>query len=52
MQQLSFLDPPPPDTGAPVWDTLDEEQRASIVVKLARLMAKTVAHEMGDHDDE
>ena len=34
MQQLSFLDPPPPDQGAPVWDALDEEQRARVVAKL------------------
>lgn len=52
MQQLSFLDPPPPDKGVPVWSTLDEEQRASIVAKLARLMAKTIVHATGEHDDE
>ena len=52
MQQLSFLDPPPPNKGAPVWNTLDEERRASVVAKLARLMAKTIAHVTGEHDDE
>lgn len=52
MQQLSFLDPPSPDTGVPVWSALDEEQRASIVAKLARLIAKTIAHTTGEHDDE
>jgi hypothetical protein len=51
MQQLSFLDPPP-DKAAPVWNTLDEAQRATIVAKLARLMANTIAHATGEHDDE
>jgi len=53
MQQLSFLDPPPPpDQGVPVWDALDEEQRARLVAKLARLMAKTIDHAIGEPDDE
>ena len=52
MQQLSFLDPAPSDKGAPVWNTLDEEQRARVVAKLARLMAKTIALATGEHDDE
>lgn len=52
MQQLSFLEPPPPENAAPVWNTLDEEQRCSLVTKLARLMAKTIAHTPGEHDDE
>lgn len=52
MQQMSFLDPPPPDQGAPVWDTLEADERARVVAKLARLMAKTIAHATGEHDDE
>ena len=42
MQQLCFLEVPPPGEAAPVWSTLDEEQRAAVVTRLARLMAKTV----------
>jgi hypothetical protein len=42
MQQLSFLEVPPPGEAIPVWSTLDEEQRAAVVTRLARLMAKTV----------
>lgn len=52
MQQLSFLEVSPPDDAAPVWNTLDEEQRAALVRKLARLMTKTIAHPPGVHDDE
>lgn len=52
MQQLSFLEVPPPGDAAPVWSTLDEEQRASVVTKLARLMAKTIAHTPGERNDE
>ena len=51
MQQLSFLEVPPPDA-APVWTLLDEEQRAAVVTKLARLMAKTIAPTPGEHSDE
>lgn len=51
MQQLSFLDPPLPQEGAPVWSTLDEEQRTALVTKLARLMARTIAPTPGEHDD-
>jgi hypothetical protein len=35
-----------------VWSTLDEEQRAAVVMKLARLMAKTVVHTPGEYSDE
>jgi predicted Fe-S protein YdhL (DUF1289 family) len=52
MQQLSFLEVPPPGDAAPVWSSLDEGQRASVVTKLARLMARTIAHTPGEHDDE
>ena len=37
MQQLSFLDPPPRDGAAPVWEALDNEQRTRLVLRLARL---------------
>lgn len=43
MQQLSLLEAPPPQNAPPVWNTLDEEHRASLVKRLARLIAKTIA---------
>ena len=43
MQQLSFLEAPVPDGAAPVWNILDEEQRAKAIALLARLIAKTIA---------
>ena len=52
MQQLSFLEPPPQQAAAPVWHSLDEEQRARLVAKLARLIANALAPISGDHDDE
>ena len=52
MQQLSFLEILPPREGAPVWSTLDEEQRAVVVTKLARLMVNTIATIPGEHSDE
>jgi hypothetical protein len=52
MQQLSFLEIPPPDDAAPAWTMLDEEQRAAVVTKLARLMAKAIAPTPGEHSDE
>lgn len=52
MQQLSFLEIPPPGDAAPVWTLLDEEQRAAVVTKLARLMAKTIPHLPGKHSHE
>jgi hypothetical protein len=52
MQQLSFLEIPPPGDAAPVWTMLDEEQRATLVTKLARLMANTIAHPPGTHSHE
>jgi hypothetical protein len=52
MQQLSFLEIPPPGDAAPVWTLLDEEQRAAVVTKLARLMAKTIPHPPGKHSHE
>jgi hypothetical protein len=52
MQQLSLLEAPPPEGAAPVWNMLDEEQRTSLVTKLARLIARTIAHTPGEHDHE
>ena len=52
MQQLSFLDPPPQQNVVPVWHSLDEEQRARLVARLARLIAKAIAPTPGEHDDE
>jgi hypothetical protein len=52
MQQLSFLEIPPPSDTAIVSTMLDEEQRAEVVTKLARLMAKTIAPTPGEHSDE
>jgi len=44
-EQLSLLETPPPIGTAPVWSTLDAEQRALVVSVLVRLMAKAVAHD-------
>ena len=52
MQQLSLLEVPSPEDATSVWNTLDEEQRASLVTKLARLIARTIAHTPGDPDHE
>ena len=52
MQQLSFLEAPPLEDAAPVWNALDEDQRIALVTKLARLIARTIAHPPGEHDDE
>jgi hypothetical protein len=51
MQQLSFLDPPPQHDAAPVWATLDKEQRTRLVLRLARLIARAITTS-GDHNDE
>ena len=51
MQQLSFLDPPPQRGAVPVWEVLDKEQRAHLVLRLARLIARAIAT-AGDHNDE
>ena len=42
-QQLTLLEDPPPAGAAPVWNTLDEAQRAEIVTRIARLIAKAIA---------
>ena len=51
MQQLSFLDLPDPDGAAPVWEALDREQGARVVLRLARQIARTIAIP-GDHHNE
>jgi hypothetical protein len=50
MQQLSFLEAPVPDGAAPVWNVLDEEQRAKTIALLARLIAKTIAEPEQNHE--
>jgi hypothetical protein len=50
MQQLSFLEAPVPVGAAPVWNALDEEQRAKVIAMLARLIAKTIVEP--EQDDE
>ena len=41
-EQLSLLEAPPPTGAAPVWNTLDTEQRALVLSMLVRLIAKVV----------
>jgi hypothetical protein len=50
MQQLSFLEAPVPDGAAPVWNVLDDEQRAKVITMLAKLIAKTLAEPECDHE--
>lgn len=50
MQQLSFLEAPVPDGAAPVWNALDDEQRAKVIAMLAQLIAKTLVEPERDHD--
>jgi hypothetical protein len=50
MQQLSFLEVPVPEGTAPVWNVLDDEQRAKAIMMLARLIAKTIAEPEQDHE--
>jgi hypothetical protein len=53
VQQLSFLEPPPQEEATvPVWDALDEEQRARLVLRLARLIANTTDPTARGADDE
>jgi hypothetical protein len=42
-QQMRLLEDPPPAGAVPVWTTLDEEQRAAIVKKLAQVLANAIA---------
>ena len=52
MQQLSFLEPPPQENVVPAWHSLDEEQRARLLARLARLIVNVIVHTAGEHDDE
>lgn len=52
-QQLSFLELPPRQDAVPAWSALEEEQRTNLVIRLARLMAKTiVTPNSGENHDE
>jgi hypothetical protein len=51
MQQLSSLEPTPQQSTVPVWDAIDKEQRVRLVLRLARLIAQTIATP-GDLNDE
>lgn len=50
MQQLSFLELPIPDSAAPAWSALDEEQRARVIAMLVQLIAKMLAEPEHDHE--
>lgn len=52
MQQLSFLEPLASDDPAPVWDTLDETQRAEVIATLARVIAKAIPATTAFHQPE
>jgi hypothetical protein len=41
VKQLSFFDPARSQGGTAIWSALDDEQRAEVVAKLARLIAQT-----------
>lgn len=53
VEQLRLLALTEPDGATPVWNRLEDEQRAEIVAMLARLMARAVARTAEEeHDDE
>ena len=41
MKQLSFFDPPRSRGKTAIWSALDDEQRAAVVARLARLIIQT-----------
>jgi predicted Fe-S protein YdhL (DUF1289 family) len=41
VKQLSFFDPPRSRGKTAIWNALDDEQRAAVVVRLARLIIQT-----------
>lgn len=49
-QQLRLLEDPPPVGTVPVWTTLDEEQRAAIVKRLAQVLAQAIAEPEDHHE--
>lgn len=49
-QQLSLLEVPAATVATPVWDALDEQQRAAVVMRLAQLIAKTLANPENNHE--
>ncbi|HXR18788.1 MAG TPA: hypothetical protein VN757_02520 [Steroidobacteraceae bacterium] len=50
MQQLSFLEAPVAIGVVPLWNALDDEQRAKAIAMLAQLIAKTIAEPEQDHE--
>jgi hypothetical protein len=42
MHQLKLIEDPPPAGAAPAWNALDEEQKAKVVARLARIIAQAV----------
>ena len=43
MKQLSFFNPPRSKGRTAIWSALDEEQRAEVIARLARLIAQTAS---------
>lgn len=41
VKQLSFFDPPRSKGKTAIWSALDDEQRAAVVARLARLIIQT-----------
>jgi hypothetical protein len=50
IMQLSLPFPETPPHQPPIWEHLDERQRAVVLDKLAQLIAKTAANEMEPED--
>jgi hypothetical protein len=43
VKQLSFFNPPRSKGRTAIWSALDEEQRAEVIARLARLIAQTAS---------
>jgi len=55
VKQLSFFDPPHPRDKTAIWGALDDEQKAEVVARLARLIARTATGsrvESEEHADD